>query len=67
MSILDAPRRVRATLSLTVCVATASLAQCSRTAVPVRLPQGRRLRRSRSDRSAHMRRPIVDINIEMDF
>jgi hypothetical protein len=60
MSILDAFRRVRATLSPTVCVATASLAQCSRTAVP-------RFRRSRSDRSAQMRRPIVDIDMEMDF
>jgi len=67
MSILDASRRVRATLSLTVCVPTASRAQCSRTAVPVRLPQGRRFLRSRSDRSAQMRRPIVDINVEMDF
>jgi len=67
MSILDALRRVRATLSPTVCVATASLAQCSRTAVPVRLPRGRRFRRSRSDRSAQMRRSIVDITIEMDF
>ena len=47
MSILDASRRVRATLSLTVRVAAAG-------------------RRSRSDRSAQMRRPIVDINIEMD-